>query len=83
MPRFHAGFSIGTVAGALLGAAMVALHVPVTAHLHRRRRRRSAIIVPLAVRGFLPDDRPHRREHDGGAGAAARRARPGASRAPC
>ncbi|MEV4282960.1 MFS transporter [Actinoplanes xinjiangensis] len=33
MSRFHAGFSLGTVAGALLGAAMVALHVPVAAHL--------------------------------------------------
>ena len=32
MPRFHAGFSIGTVAGALIGAGMVALHIPVTAH---------------------------------------------------
>ena len=30
MPRFHAGFSLGTVAGALVGAAMVALGVPVT-----------------------------------------------------
>ena len=27
MPRFHAGFSLGTVAGALAGAAMVALDV--------------------------------------------------------
>jgi fucose permease len=33
MSRFHAGFSIGTVAGALIGAIMIALHVPVTAHL--------------------------------------------------
>ncbi|MCW2860071.1 MAG: putative transporter, partial [Actinoallomurus sp.] len=33
MSRFHAGFSLGTVAGALIGAAMVALRVPVTAHL--------------------------------------------------
>ena len=33
MSRFHAGFSLGTVAGALLGAAMVALRVSVTAHL--------------------------------------------------
>ena len=33
MPKFHAGFSVGTVAGALGGAAMVALGVPVTAHL--------------------------------------------------
>ena len=33
MPRFHAGFSVGTVAGALLGAAMVALGVSATVHL--------------------------------------------------
>ena len=33
MPRFHAGFSLGTVAGALCGAAMVALGVSVTVHL--------------------------------------------------
>lgn len=33
MSRFHAGFSLGTVAGALIGAAMVALHVSVAAHL--------------------------------------------------
>ncbi|WP_229069050.1 MFS transporter [Actinoplanes sp. DH11] len=33
MSRFHAGFSLGTVAGALAGAAMVALDVPVSTHL--------------------------------------------------
>ena len=33
MPRFHAGYSVGTVAGALAGAAAVALHVSVTTHL--------------------------------------------------
>ena len=27
MPRFHAGFSVGTVGGALVGAAMVALDI--------------------------------------------------------
>ncbi len=55
MPRFHAGFSIGTVAGALVGAAMVALGVSVTAHL--------AIVgvavasgVPIAVQSFLGRD---------------------------
>jgi fucose permease len=32
MPRFHAGFSLGTVAGALLGAVMSVAH-SVTAHL--------------------------------------------------
>lgn len=55
MPRFHAGFSVGTVAGALIGAGMVALQVPVAAHLLG-----VAVLVgvgiPLAVRGFLPDD---------------------------
>jgi MFS family permease len=54
MPRFHAGWSIGTVAGALVGAAMVALQVPVTAHLVA-----VAVVVaatvPLAVRSFLAD----------------------------
>jgi fucose permease len=52
MPRFHAGFSVGTVAGALAGAAMVALGVSVMAHL---------LVVagvvatagPFAVRFFL------------------------------
>jgi predicted MFS family arabinose efflux permease len=54
MPRFHAGFSVGTVAGAVVGAAMVALHVPVTPHLLAVGLT-SAVVVPLAVRGFLPD----------------------------
>ncbi|MEP6852152.1 MAG: MFS transporter [bacterium] len=54
MSRFHAGFSLGTVAGAGIGAAMVALHVPVTAHLLGV----AAVIaasVPAATSGFLPD----------------------------
>ncbi len=54
MPRFHAGYSVGTVAGALLGTAMVALKVPVTIHLSA-----VAVIVGastfVAVRAFLPD----------------------------
>lgn len=33
MSRFHAGYSLGTVMGALAGAVMVALRVPVTVHL--------------------------------------------------
>jgi MFS family permease len=53
MPKFHAGFSVGTVAGAMGGVAMVALSVPVTAHLIG-----VAVIVaglvPLSVRSFLP-----------------------------
>ena len=54
MSRFHAGFSLGTVAGALAGAAMVALRVPVAAHLTG-----VAIVVVLGVvwhaRRFIPD----------------------------
>ncbi len=67
MPRFHAGFSVGTVVGALGGAAMVALGVSVTAHLLAVA---GAVVVvgPLAVRGFLArsaqdeahDDQPRR-----------------------
>lgn len=54
MPRFHAGFSVGTVAGALLGALMVAIHVPVTAHLLVVAAI-VAVTVPLAVRSFVAD----------------------------
>jgi predicted MFS family arabinose efflux permease len=54
MSRFHAGFSLGTVAGALIGAAMVALRIPVTAHLIGV----AAVVgvaVPIAVRRFIAD----------------------------
>jgi fucose permease len=54
MPRFHAGFSIGTVAGALVGAAMVVLGVSAAVHLAAV----AAIVAvagPLAVRDFLPE----------------------------
>jgi fucose permease len=54
MPRFHAGYSLGTVAGALTGAAAVALHVPVTAHLLLVAVA-IGIAVPLGARRFLPD----------------------------
>ena len=59
MPRFHAGFSLGTVAGALLSAAMVALRIPVTAHLIAVAVIVVAI-VPLMVRRYLPDAGPAR-----------------------
>jgi MFS family permease len=54
MPRFHAGYSIGTVAGALVGSVMVALHVPVTLHVGLVAVA-VAVAVPLGVRAFLPD----------------------------
>jgi predicted MFS family arabinose efflux permease len=55
MPRFHAGYSVGTVAGALAGAGAVALRVPVTAHLIASAVL-IGVIVMLAVRSFGPDD---------------------------
>jgi fucose permease len=53
LPRFHAGWSIGTVAGAGTGAVMVALGVPVTAHLIAVSAL-IAVAVPVASRRFLP-----------------------------
>ena len=57
MPRFHAGYSIGTVAGALVGAAMVALHIPITAHLIAVGVI-VAVATPIAVRRFISDVDP-------------------------
>jgi hypothetical protein len=54
MPRFHAGFSLGTVAAALGGAAMVALGVSVTVHLAIVGVI-VGVVVPLTVRDFVPD----------------------------
>lgn len=54
MSRFHAGFSLGMVAGALGGAGMVALHVPVTAHLLGVAAL-VAVVVPWGARDFVPD----------------------------
>jgi MFS family permease len=42
MPRFHAGFSVGTVAGALVGAAAAAVGLPVQVQLGRHRRASSS-----------------------------------------
>jgi fucose permease len=54
MSRFHAGYSVGTVGGALVGAAMVAGHVPVTAHLAAVALV-VLVCVPWSVQRFLPD----------------------------
>jgi fucose permease len=53
MSRFHAGWSVGTVAGAGAGTAMVALGVPVTVHLLAVALAVAAT-VPVAARRFLP-----------------------------
>ncbi len=53
MPRFHAAFSGGTVAAALVGAGMAAVNVPVWAHLLGT----AALIVASAwpaTRAYLP-----------------------------
>jgi fucose permease len=65
MPRFHAGFSVGTVAGAAIGAALVALGISVRAHLIVVAGL-VAVIAPLAVRWFLaaaPRHEEHGRPH--------------------
>jgi MFS family permease len=53
LPKFHAGWSVGTVAGAGLGIVMIAWHVPVTVHLLA-----VAIVVgvtmPAVTRSYLP-----------------------------
>jgi MFS family permease len=54
MSRFHAGFSVGTVAGALVGTAMVALEVPLTIHLLAVAVA-VGIAIPLGVGAFVPD----------------------------
>jgi MFS family permease len=56
MSRFHAGFSLGTVAGALLGAAMVTLHVPVAVHL--------IAVAVLVAAGVLWQARRFVADHD-------------------
>lgn len=53
MPRFHAGFSVGTVVGALGGSATVALGVPIGVHLVAAAVV-VGVVVPLGVRRFLP-----------------------------
>lgn len=56
MPRFHAAWSLGTVAGAGLGAAAARAGVPIAVHLAV-----IAVVVGggtlVAVRSFLPDER--------------------------
>jgi predicted MFS family arabinose efflux permease len=54
MPRFHAGYSVGTVAGALLGAGAVAAGISVTTHLVVMIVA-SALIVAVAVQKFGAD----------------------------
>lgn len=54
MSRFHAGFSVGTVGGAVVGVGMVALHIPVPLHLALAALV-VGVVVALEARSFLPD----------------------------
>lgn len=54
MPRYHAGFSFGTMAGAALGAGAAALHVPVIGHLAVTLSLTMAGVL-VATRSFLPE----------------------------
>ncbi|HEX8305363.1 MAG TPA: MFS transporter [Jatrophihabitans sp.] len=65
MSRFHAGFSLGTVAGALVGAAMVALRVPVTAHLLVVAIV-VGLVVPWGARAFVDDAAGVSEQEEGG-----------------
>ena len=71
MPRLHAAFSLGTVGGALVGAAMVALTVAVPVHLVAVALL-AVTIVPRQVRAFLPEE-----PEDTASQAAAGSAEPG------
>ncbi|KQY25513.1 hypothetical protein ASD16_01485 [Cellulomonas sp. Root485] len=53
MPRYHAGFSFGTVAAAGIAAVAAGLHVPVVVHVPVAVVL-SVIGVAFAVRAFLP-----------------------------
>jgi MFS family permease len=82
MPRFHAGWSVGTVAGAAVGTGMVATGVPVTADLLAVAVI-IAIAVPWSTRSYLPFTPDAHAAHDedvapgtGSGGGPARRSSP-------
>jgi fucose permease len=52
MPRFHAGFSLGTVAGALVGAAAAGARLPIGIHLSVVAAG-GLLLAVVCVRGFL------------------------------
>ncbi len=54
MSRFHAGWSVGSVGGAVVGSLLVLLSVPVSVHLAAVAVA-VGLVVPAAVRRFLPD----------------------------
>jgi MFS family permease len=68
MPRFHAGWSAGSLAGAGVGVVVLALGAPMLAHLLVV----AALVAVVAVRGargFLPAEPEHREELESARGA--------------
>lgn len=63
MPRFHAGYSLGTVVGALVGAVAEAVGVPVVVHLSVVAVV-TATTVLVASRHYLADDQADGRTTD-------------------
>lgn len=57
MPRFHAGFSLGTVAGAAVGAATTATRLPMAWHLGAVALV-ALVVVLVATADFLPHAAP-------------------------
>ena len=57
MPRFHAGFSLGTVSGAAAGAVAAATGLPLAVQLYLSAVL-TAVIMTVTVRGFLPHTPP-------------------------
>ena len=79
MPRFHAGWSLGSVAGALVGAGFAALGPPLVVHLAITSTV-ALVCAELASHWFLVGRPAHR----GRAGpAAGRPCGPGPSAVPC
>jgi MFS family permease len=57
MPRFHAAFSLGTVVGSGIGAATIAVGVPILVHLPVLAAIALVLLV-LCSGAFLPDEPP-------------------------
>ena len=69
MPRYHAGFSLGTVVAAALSALLAAAHLSISVHLPVALAA-SFVALVWSVAGFLPRaDEPHRTAGADGAGA--------------
>ena len=63
MPRFHAGFSLGTVFGGIVGAATIALGVPMAVHLLAVAFG-VLIVIQATTGGFLPRAAEVEPEHE-------------------